>query len=495
MAFPRSLDELGYLERGVPDMVHSWKKWMMGFGVLLLLLGSGAARAEESFPPSSVPVIQGMDVSAWQRTVDWHAVAGSDIQIVMMRASEGNSIVDAQFDANYAGAKAAGLAVGFYHFLTATTPEEAEKQADFFLRVIGDRTPDCLLAVDVGSAGSLSSELLTEITLTFMQRVESQSGWRIMLYTDAYAARARFGAALAAYPIWVANYGVREPEANGKWSSWVGFQYSDEGAVSGVSGRVDLDYFTREIYQSVIPTPAPTPAPTPVPTPSPAPCTSDELQCLLIAEDTPADVLAEQLQVSADTLRTLNILEGDIARAGQFIRYPGTQAASGSFAGLHVLQPMESLSTIARRYDTTTAAIRALNGLTGQDALLGQVLKVPAVGKHDAAVPDYLTENAIMVHAGETLQSIAARYGMAAETLAAINGLTPDSTIHRGQMLRLTPFGSGSSGRFRGGYVVQVNDTLDRIAKRFGVTEEALYQRNNIARRNLIFPGMVLIIP
>lgn len=471
----------------------------MGIGVLMLLWGGGAAFAEEGFPPSSVPVIQGMDVSAWQRTVDWHAVAGSDIQIVMMRASEGNSVVDAQFDANYIGAKAAGLAMGFYHFMTATTTEEAERQADFFLQVIGDRTPDCLLAVDVGSAGSLSSELLTEVTLAFMQRVESQSGWRIMLYTDAYAARARFGEALAVYPIWVANYGVREPEANGKWSSWVGFQYSDEGAVSGVNGRVDLNYFTREIYQTAIPTPVPTPAPTPAPTlepiPTPDPCTSDELQCLLLQEDISADALAQQLQVSVDILRTLNILECDVAHAGQFIRYPGTQSATGAFAGLHVLQPMESLSTIARRYDTTTAALRVLNGLTGQSALQGQVLKVPAVGKHDAAVPGHLTENAVMVLDGETLQTIAARYRMSAKNLAAINGLTDSCPVYPGQMLRLTPFGNGSSGHFRGGYVVQVNDTLDRIAKRFGVTEEALYQNNNIARRNLIFPGMVLVIP
>ena len=80
----------------------------------------------------------------------------------------------------------------------------------------------------------------------FMERVQTRTGWGVMLYTDAWAAKARFGEALTASPIWVANYGVKEPEANGKWASWAGFQYSDRGTIPGISGRVDLDWFTKD---------------------------------------------------------------------------------------------------------------------------------------------------------------------------------------------------------------------------------------------------------
>lgn len=450
----------------------------------VLLLGTSAL-AESTFPPSSVPVIHGIDVSAWQRDIDWQAVHESGVTIAILRASEGTTVIDAQFERNYTGAKAAGMAVGFYHFMTATTVQEAQAQADFFLNVIAGKVPDCLLALDVGSAGNLSNEMLTEIALAFMERVEAQSGYRIMLYTDAYAARARFGAVLSRYPIWVANYGVQEPEANGKWSSWVGFQYGDRGDVPGIDGRVDLDYFTAEVYQGAAPTPAPTATP----------IITDELQCQLLDEDTSLDVLAEALQVSLETLRSLNTLPNDQALAGQLIRYPGAGQASGSFAGLHVLQRFENLSTIARRYGVSTASLQALNGLIGQSARLGQVIKVPAVGYHDATVPAWVTENAIMVQSGDTFAGLATRYGMSAQELATINGLSIYSTLYQGQLLRLTAFGNGSTGAFRGGYVVQVNDTLDRIAERFEVEEDALYQLNNLATRNLIFPGMVLLIP
>lgn len=459
--------------------------------VCLLVCLSARALAVEGLPPTSVPVIHGLDVSAWQREVDWHQVSASGVEIAMLRASEGSSVVDARFEANWTGAKAAGLSVGFYHFLTAATVPEAEAQADFFLSVIGDRVPDCLLAVDVGSASSLPDETLTEVTLAFLRRVETRSGYRAMLYTDAWAARARFGSALAAYPIWVADYGVSEPEENGKWDAWVGFQYGDRGDIPGITGRVDLDYFTREIYQSA----APTPAPTPCPSPTPMPVTERELLCLLLPEDMTVPALSGLLGVHEDTLRTLNILPGGTALAGQLIRYPGPSAATGAFAGLHVLQPFEDIATIARRYGVTPASLRVLNGLQGEPSRLGQVLKVPALGDHEATVPAWVTERAVMARRGDTLSALAARFGMTADTLSTINGLTPDAPLYAGQVLRLTPFGSGSTGGFRGGYVVQRGDTLDSIARRFGVSESRLFCLNNIARRNLIFPGMLLLIP
>ncbi len=499
------------------------------------------AYAEEGvFPPSSTPVISGIDVSAWQGEIDWQQVYQSGVEIAIIRSSEGSSVIDSQFERNYTGAKAAGVAVGFYHFMTASTPEEARAQADFFLRVIDGKTPECLLALDVGADGSLSGEQLTAIALAFLERVESQSGLRAMLYTDAYAARARFGAELARYPIWVANYGVRQPEANGKWASWVGFQYGDSGRIPGIDSRVDLDYFTREVYQDSAPTPAPTaiptllptpvpttvptcaptatptcvptptptcvptPVPTPVPTatptfipiPTPIPCpTNGALQCILLDSAQTVTALARQLMVSEEELLSLNTLEEGVALAGQLIRYPGPLEAAKSFAGLHILQPCESLYTLARRYHTTATALAQLNGLGDAFQPVGQVIKVPSVGNHNATVPSWVTEHSVMTRKGDTLACIAVQYGMLEEQLAAINGLYPGQEIFPGQLLRLAPYGNGSRGVFRGGYVVQRGDNLDKIAERFEVTLDALFLYNNIEYKSRIYPGMILMIP
>ena len=52
------------------------------------------------------------------------------------------------------------------------------------------------------------------------------------------------------YPLWVAQYGVSQPQDNGNWSSWVGWQYADDGEVNGINARVDMDKFTKEILLS-----------------------------------------------------------------------------------------------------------------------------------------------------------------------------------------------------------------------------------------------------
>lgn len=70
--------------------------------------------------PSSDPQYQGVDVSNWQGYIDYQQVRESGIEVVYIKASQGSNIKDAYFDINYENAKANGLKVGFYHFLTAT---------------------------------------------------------------------------------------------------------------------------------------------------------------------------------------------------------------------------------------------------------------------------------------------------------------------------------------------------------------------------------------
>ena len=67
---------------------------------------------------------KGFDVSSKNGVVDWEMVAESDMDFVMLRTGEGQAPdVDEQFEANYEGAKAAGLKVGVYHVCCVRTPE------------------------------------------------------------------------------------------------------------------------------------------------------------------------------------------------------------------------------------------------------------------------------------------------------------------------------------------------------------------------------------
>ena len=90
--------------------------------------------------PESNPEFQGIDVSDWQGYIDYREVANSGIRIVYIKASQGSNIKDPYFDINYENAKANGLKVGFYHFLTATNTEEAVQEARFFASVISRKS-------------------------------------------------------------------------------------------------------------------------------------------------------------------------------------------------------------------------------------------------------------------------------------------------------------------------------------------------------------------
>ena len=71
--------------------------------------------------PQSELKYEGIDVSDWQGYIDYSRVRESGVEVVYIKSSQGSNIKDPYFDINYENAKANGLKVGFYHFLTATT--------------------------------------------------------------------------------------------------------------------------------------------------------------------------------------------------------------------------------------------------------------------------------------------------------------------------------------------------------------------------------------
>ena len=79
---------------------------------------------------------QGIDVSNWQGYIDYARVKQSGIDIVYIKASQGTTRKDPYFETNYQNAKANGLKVGLYHYVTATTVEGARAEARFFASVI-----------------------------------------------------------------------------------------------------------------------------------------------------------------------------------------------------------------------------------------------------------------------------------------------------------------------------------------------------------------------
>ena len=137
---------------------------------------------------SSNQIYEGMDVSNWQGYIDYNRVKNAGIDIMYIKSSQGNNIIDSYFKINYNNAKINGLKVGFYHFLTATNEREAIEQAEFFASVISNTSPDCKLAMDFEVFGDLSVEEINDISVAFLERVKAITGKEVIVYSDTYAA-------------------------------------------------------------------------------------------------------------------------------------------------------------------------------------------------------------------------------------------------------------------------------------------------------------------
>ena len=98
--------------------------------------------------------------------------------------------------------------------------------------------------------------------------------------------------------------------------------------------------------------------------------------------------LAKKHGTSVNALRELNNLPGNGAiYAGKTLRVPGGKTSAAAPARTHIVRSGETLSHLAVRYGTTSAAIRAANGMTGSTIYAGRRLAIPGGGASTSAVP------------------------------------------------------------------------------------------------------------
>lgn len=381
--------------------------------------------------PSSDNIYQGIDVSLWQGSIDFSSVRESGIEVVYIKSSEGQSYIDPYFERNYSNAKANGLKIGFYHYVTARTVEQARTQANFFASVVQGKEIDCRLAMDFESFGNLSVSEINEISMAFLETLQASANTEVVIYSDTSNARSIFSDALTVYPLWVANYGVSEPGNNGKWDTWVGWQYTSTGTVSGISGYVDRDEFTENILLDSTAT--------------------------LPPQETPS--------TPTDNANVYTVVSGD------------------------------TLSGIARRYNTTVSAILAQNPFITNPNLIypGEQIVIP--GGSSSTNSESTT---YVVQSGNTLSGIASRFNTSVTLLARLNDISNPNLIYPGQRLILptnSKDGSGINSSSKIVYRIQYGDTLSSIALRFGTTVNNIATYNGISNPNLIYAGEILRIP
>ena len=177
--------------------------------------------------------------------INWPAVKAAGISFAFAKATESTNFTDSSFATNWPAMKAAGLVRGAYHFFHADV--DAVAQANFFLAAVGPVAKGDLLVLDLEQLNGQSQTTVSSRAATFLATVKSATGVTPFLYTSP-AFLSSF-AAFAAYPLWVANYGVSCPNVPAPWSTYTFWQSTGTGSLSAISGALDLDTFNGTLPQ------------------------------------------------------------------------------------------------------------------------------------------------------------------------------------------------------------------------------------------------------
>jgi lysozyme len=195
--------------------------------------------------------IKGIDVSGNNGAIDWNALgAAGDVQFAIAKATEGVTYNDASFAGNWKGIQSAGLVRGAYHYARPDN-NNAEDEADHFLAQVaaaGGLEGGDLVALDLEATKVAANEDLHDWTLAWLQRVESQVGFKPLFYSGSWymTPHSIAGADLAQYPLWFSawNYTFDSvPAAPADWGGITIHQYSEKGTAAGITGAVDLNCF------------------------------------------------------------------------------------------------------------------------------------------------------------------------------------------------------------------------------------------------------------
>ena len=374
-----------------------------------------------AIPPSGGRQYRGIDISEFQGEIDFEEVRRSGIEAVYIRVGAGE-YTDEYFAENYERAKAAGLKIGFYHYVTARSVDEGRRQARFFASLAAGREPDMRLAMDFEYFGSLSVSQINAISEAYLDELTALTRREAVIYSDLSNARNIFSRALAEkYPLWAAQYGADEPSANGKWREWVGFQYTDEGRVGGIYGNVDRNIFTEGIFLSDswrIDGEKRTSVR----------ARTRTLTVYVRAGDTLWAIAREYGTTVEAIARENRIVDPNRIFAGERLRI--TLPARGSGEEIYTVRRGDTPISIAGKFGVTLSALEDRNGLErGETIYAGDKLSIPGAG---------MSGEFYVVRPGDTLFYISRRTGVPIRTLVGINRIKDPDLIYAGEHLKLS---------------------------------------------------------
>ena len=212
----------------------------------------------------------GIDVSTYQKDIDWAKVKAAGVHFAIIRVGyrgygkSGNIKLDDCFEKNIKGALANDIAVGVYFYSQALNEQEAIEEANFVLQHILPYKNRITLPVVFDFEGfakanqrvyGMNTQQITECCIAF-QGVIKANGFTCMLYGSQYYLPKKFDLAKFDEPLWVAKYTDKEvpnseeknkPVVKGNDYRIAIWQFASCGFVDGIKPRVDMNYMYIDV--------------------------------------------------------------------------------------------------------------------------------------------------------------------------------------------------------------------------------------------------------
>jgi len=215
--------------------------------------------------------------------------------------------------------------------------------------------------------------------------------------------------------------------------------------------------------------------------------------------------ISNQFGVSVTELAELNGIKGSLLNVGTVLKIPIKSGINPNNLFMYTVVSGDTLSKIARKYNTTVDEIKKLNYLKSDNLNIGQIIRIPEMytPEEDMYMPSFINYT---VKKGDSLYTIAKSYNIDVNTLIKDNSLTSNS-IAVGQILKIrtgeesmeieecfgedyTPPETNTSIT----YTVKSGDSLYKIANIYNTSVSAIMNLNNLKSSSLSV-GQILKIP